>query len=318
MKSFIKEDLTKKSWTHYLITLIFLSIGLTVLGQDQGLDESKQYKKTRVSTETLMGYGIDQYGKALDIGTKKSTRLFDENGNMTTLIEYNAKSEPVSRTVLKYSKNNQISAGFEYKGYDKLIEKYTISYSKEGNKIRKSSILDSSKYEIEYKYDAKSNLIEKTKYASNKEKVYTYNYIYSTENLLKKELYASKGISLEKEFDYDSVGHLIKEKNKTDKLQGYTFVFEYDSVGNKIKETEYSLENIAYEWFEYAYTEDKMIKTILKYNFRGDISYAWRYFYDAKKNLEFVKIYEGKDQKLVYITHYLYKYFSAPVIPTTK
>lgn len=282
---------------------------ITILqAQDQGVDEREQYQKTKVSTETLMGYGVDQYGKALDIGTKKSTRLFDQYGNMTSLIEYDIKSAPTSRIVLKYTKDNQVLAGLEYKGYDKLIEKYNINYNKQGQKVSKVGTLDSNKYEIQYKYDSKGNLIEKTRFKDINEKAFRYTYEYSINNQLLKELYWSPQFSINKEFKYDSIGQLVKETNTSEKFEGYTFEYEYDSLGNKAKETKISLERIPYEWYEYGYTDDKKIKTILKYNFRGMIAYTWRYFYDSKGNLEFVKIYEGEEQKLVYITQYLYKY----------
>lgn len=280
-----------------------------VFGQDQGIGEREQYKKTKVSSETLMGFGVDENGKALEIGSKKSTRLFDENGNMTSLIDYDAKSAPVSRTLLKYNKDNQIIAGIEYKGYEEqMLDKYTISYNSKGQKVKKNGVLESKKYEIQYRHDEKGNLIEKTKFNDKNEKVYQYNYTFKNALVLK-ETYWSPEMTLIKNFTYDELGNLIKEENNTDKFQGYTFVYEYDSLNNKTKETKFTIDNIPYEWFEYGYTDDKQIKTILKYNYLGKLSYTWRYFYDGKNNLEFVKIYESEDKDLVYVTQYVYRYF---------
>jgi hypothetical protein len=288
---------------------------LLLNAQDQGVDERAQYKKTKVSTETLMGYGVDEYGKALAIGSKKSTRLFDENGNMTTLVEYNAKSEPTKRIVLKYTKDNQILNGLEYKGYDKLVDKYAYTFNKDGFKTKKTSYIDSNKYEIVYKYDLKSNLIEKTKFTDKDTKAFQYTYEYNTNNQVIKEVYWSPEMTITKNYTYNSAGQLSTEKSNSDKYEGYRFEFKYDTLGNKISETQFTTENVPYEWYEYEYTDNKQIKTIVKYNFRGMIAYTWRYFYDAKNNLEFVKIYESDAQKLVYITQYLYKYYASPVTP---
>ena len=62
-----------------LVTYTIFQFLTILIAQDQGVEEREQYKKTKVSTETLMGYDVDQYGKALDIGTKKSTRLFSNS-----------------------------------------------------------------------------------------------------------------------------------------------------------------------------------------------------------------------------------------------
>jgi hypothetical protein len=286
-----------------------LVFGLISFAQETQENEKErlQLKKAKVSSETIMGFGVDEFGKALEQGTKKSTRLFDENGNMTSLIEYNTNSQPTKRLLLKYNTENQLIAGAEYLGFDQLMDKYTINY-KNGLKVRKVSTLDSNRYEIQYKYDKNGAILEKSKYKEINEKEYSYKYEYAGK-LLAKETYWSEKMTLVKSFQYDSLNRLITEKNSSDKYQGYTFTFAYDSLGNKAKETQWSTENIPYEWFEYVYDEKKQITSVKKYNYLGNLTYTWRYFYDKNNNVEFVKIYESNAQRLVYITQYVYRYF---------
>lgn len=295
-----------------LTIALVLVLGVCFSGFSQEIDEKekKQFKKTRVSTETLMGHGVDEYGAAKEIGTKKSTRLFDDQGNMTTLIEYNEKSQPISRNVFKYNKSNQQIGGLVYEGYDKLVDKYRVSYDKTGNKVRKQGMLDDKKYDIQFSYDAQGNLTEKTKYNQEDEKVYKYSYSYIGGKLMQEE-YWSENFSLTKTFNYNEKGYLTEEKSRTDKFQGYTFEFTYDSLGNKTSEKKYTIDNLPYEWYDYTYTEGKNIKTIKKYDFMGVLTYKWVYLYNDKMNLESVKIYEADE--LIYITKYLYKYHPKPV-----
>lgn len=273
----------------------------------QNIDEKekKQFKKTKVSSETLMGHTVVEYGKASAIGVKKSTRTFDTDGNVTSVIEYDQSSRPTVRTLLKYNRNGQLIGGIEYKGFDELKDKYKINYDKQGNKTQKQSSNPDNPYLISYEYNEDRLLVKKTK-TVNSEIIYKYNYLYKNK-LLIQEKYWSDRLNLTKTFVYDSVGNLIKEMNKTDRFDGYSFEYKYDKKGNKTLETKYSVEGLPIEWLEFGYDLNNNIQHIKKYNFEGLLTYQWNYYYDGKANLESVKIQEGG--QVVYITKYLYRYF---------
>jgi hypothetical protein len=289
--------------------LIFLMLGLHVLAaqtEQETEQERIQFQKTKVSSETIMGYTVDENGKASDIGVKKTTRLFDFRGNMNTLIEYDVKSAPVRRLVMNYNKENLIVQGFEYKGFDKLIESYKVHYEN-GLKTKKYGKEDSLDYEIIYRYNKNGQLIERIKQERDKTVLFKYVYQYVGNNIIEEAFWSPK-MELTKKFEYNTKNQLIKETSSSQNYQGYSFIYEYDTLGNKVKETKLSTEGIPYEWFEFSYLEDKKIKTIDKYNFREMLTYSWKYMYNAKGNIEFVKIYESEKRLPVYITQYFYKY----------
>lgn len=273
----------------------------------QNLDqkEKKQFEKTKVSTETIMGHTVVEYGKPNAIGVKKSTRTFDTQGNVTSVIEYDPNSQPIKRTLLKYNQNGLLVGGIEYKGFEEMIDKYRFEYDQLGNKTAKKSSNPIDPYLITYTYNEDHLLVKKTKTAHS-QTVYLYTYLYNNNKQLIQENYWSDRLNLTKIFSYDSAGHLLKEMNKTDRFEGYSFEYKYDSKGNKTLETKYSVENLPIEWLSFEYDANNNIQHIKKYNFEGSLTYQWSYYYDGKANLESVKILEGG--QVVYITKYLYRY----------
>lgn len=294
--------------------ILILSIGLISVSFTQNIDEKEKsrFKKTRVYSETLMGYQPDEYGKASDIGVKKSTRLVDKNGNVTSIIEYNADSKPVRRSLFKYDKSGKVIKGLEYKGYDLLVDQYSFTYNKKGLKTSKKGFRARKEYEVIYVYDSANRLIKKTKSVSGS-LTFTYRYMYEN-NKLAKEEYSSSERSISKNYYYNSKGQLTKEENNTDSFKGYTFEYEYDSLGNRVKETKFSIDNLPYESFKYSYDKNKKIIQIIKNNLDGVPVFKWNYSFDGKGNLEIVKLYDIDMTKPIYITKYLYKYHK----PTLK
>ncbi len=59
----------------------------------------------------------------------------------------------------------------------------------------------------------------------------------------------------------------------------------------------------------YNYIDDDLIKNISKYNKSGYLTMLWKYYYDEKSNVSFIKIYEGEDKTPLYQSEYLYKYY---------
>lgn len=299
------------------ITAVIFSFCFSSFSQEINEKETAQFRKTKVSQETLMGYGVDEYGAAKDIGTKKSTRSFDTYGNIKSLIEYNEKSQPVRRYEFKYKRPFTLIGVLEYKGYDELVDRYKLSYNKDGLKEKRTGTLESNKYEIVYKYDAQKKLVSKVKTIKGNSEAYAYDYVYANGRLTE-EKYKSPKLSLKKTFEYNDKGELVKEKSSTNELEGYTFEYAYDSLGNKTSEKKYTIDGLPYEWYEYTYTESKEVKSISKYNFRGLLTYKWIYFYNDKDNLDSVKIYESETSELIYITKYLYKYSTRPAVTNSK
>ena len=288
------------------ITFLFL-ISSFSFSQTPEEKERKQFKKTKVISETLMGYEPDEHGKASDIGVKKSTRTINSNGDITSIIEYDKNSQPTKRTVIKYNSKKQKMGVLVYKGFDELIDKYKFYYNAQGLKTSKKGIFPGNEYLITYSYDKQQNLIKKVKKKGDLT-VYTYRYTFNN-GLLTKEDYTSEKFSLTKTFEYDSVGHIIKEDNQTSNFQGYKFEFEYDSLGNQIKETKYSVDGLPYESFQYSYDSKKNITKIVRRNLDNVAIFKWSYGYDGKGNLEVVKLYDLDMTKPIYITKYLYKYY---------
>jgi len=290
-----------------IISLLIVLITNLTFGQTELEDkEKKLYKKARVTTETVMGYGIDSLGKPLDIGTKKSTRTFDKNGNAIAIIEYNKESQPIKRKVFKYSKGRLVG-GIVYKGFDQTIDKYKLKYDANGNKTLKKGFLESNPYQIVYTYDSKNRLLTKTKTANDKQ-IYKYAYTYGVSGVTE-EKYWSEKLNLTKTFEYNEAGLLVKEKSRTDQFQGYTYDYEYNDKGQRTKETKYTIENLPYEWFIYTY-DGENLKSIEKYDFRGNSSYKWSYAYNGKGNIDYIKIMESEEY--IYQTKYLYKYLPKP------
>jgi len=292
-----------------IVTLALLLCGVCsgIFAQNIDQKEKALFKKCKVTTETVMGYETDEYGKATLKGIKKSMRTFDKKGNTATIVEYNIKSAPIKRTVLKYNSDEVVIGALVYKGYDdELIDKYKITYDANGNKTSRKGMLASNEYEITYTYNSANQLTKKEKKKAGVQ-VYVYNYSYNNKLLIKEE-YSSTDFELTKSFEYNDQNQLVKESYRTYDLPGSSFVYSYDSAGNKVTETEYNVHGELYESYSYVYGDKGEIKKISKYNMDSVEIMRWKYSYDYKGILDQIKIYDGDMESAYYITKYIYKF----------
>ncbi len=190
-----------------LLTALFC-LCLPLAGAEKKTDVEKAGYKGRVKSVKVSSFDIEQIdGKLVRTGLVfpgENITKYDEKGNKTESVSYDASGKIKERFTLKYDeKGNKVKVA----GYDAIGKSEgttTYKYDEKGNKVEEAVYYASGKLDSKrtYKYDEIGNLVE----------TLTYD--------------ASGKVTLKNSTKYDKKGNKVKET-------GYDFFNPTGILGNE-------------------------------------------------------------------------------------
>lgn len=250
------------------------------------------FKMSYSQTVKTKSYYSKSKGKPILIKIEE----FNKNGRLTKEIEcQDKKCSKVDVKVMIYNDEGLLVEDSIYTnkwGYHQLIWRTTYAYYDNGNLKTEKKINDKCTdgyddlntyfydslgrlikiynenkhyfdYPIHFKYDSDGNQIEKVAFYGDTSKVFYKNvYLYDeNNNMISDTYYFHESDSLElssiREYQYDSINRLIKEKWIISETNADSTSYEYYANGllkAEIKYPKYSDESLS--WVEYVYNEN--------------------------------------------------------------
>ena len=286
----------------YILILFFLPLLLSAQTTE---NDQVQLKKSKVQSITIMGASLDEFGNANAIRSKKEYRKYNINGQLIQEIIYDAQSAIISNTNFLYNKDNQVTKYMVKDASGNTIKRQACNFEN-GNKISCEGVEDSQAYKLNYKYDALGNQIERKKIINDIDTAFLCKVMFEGKTKIAESCDGNPTINIE--YQYDSTGRLIAKNTFTNIFLSFNFIYHYNSKNQLIEETKYDANGVQIERLVYDYIDEKITKSISKYNQSDRLVMLWKYFYDNKDNIQFIKIYEGENKAPLYQSEYIYKY----------
>lgn len=220
--------------------------------------------KGKVKEITIKEYSAhESFGDVVKDDLHRSLKYtFTEDGKVSLEEDHCYGSEEVLWTAVYSHSDDKTNIDYYYG--DEFMDKEIITYTKNGDIIRKAlyNADGSEKYRYEYVYNEDGLLVQETQYA--------YNQLWRKKN----------------NFKYDENGLLIeyKEYNENGKLEE-TKQFEYDELGRKIKEKSKVVyfKNEGISTYTYNKEGDEASRSFVMGDERNELR-EYTYKYDAKGN----------------------------------
>ncbi len=251
--------------------------------------------------------GILKHKKTLDSLGDEDEYLYDDFGNITSIVQKNRDGQIRSRETYSYSDSgllikkyserplndsyeNEAFVEYHYDGNNQLIKEVEYAdqgyyrYISNGKHIASDPELYS---ETSYAYDNDGNILtKKVKFASGCSKVYKYTYNYNGKVLTEEFVYSNdSSTNYICEYTYDNNGNILTSNLMYTVGGSDTVAYTYDSKGNV----------------------SSMIRTMYDPSYSKELVWNYRYIntYDSFGNLKSVETL--KDGESIEITSYEYR-----------
>ena len=189
-------------------------------------------------------------------------KVFDKDGNLTEIINFDADSQPINKTLFKF-KNRRL-----------IGETY---FNASGNQDKT----------ITYQYDDKERLSCQKKYNTAGKLQYQITYFYNTKGQLSAthKLIPSINYTMKENYKYNTDGNLIEVAKKV-RIGSTKETYVYNQQKQLIKKSEYNALGELFSTIEYTYNENADKTALKKYDADGNLTYyeSYQYTYDTHDN----------------------------------
>ncbi|MDL2296644.1 hypothetical protein LJC68_09940 [Bacteroidales bacterium OttesenSCG-928-B11] len=192
--------------------------------------------------------------------------IFDENGNKTLDVNYNAMGQIVKNNQYQYDSLGNLVKSTHYNPDGSLYSYFTFAY-KDNVLVEKNITYykDGAPMRYCFRYDQKGNLLEEIDYDAYGKLFKGWQYSYNSRDQVTEERF------------YLPYGCLY------DKVK-----FEYDFAGNLIKKLFYDMEGVLYREEHFTYDQHGYLVQESKIRYRGyklnTETFSYQYQFDDKGN----------------------------------